>query len=252
MAPTFPHGKGSRVLFNTRDLSNILNSFEVTRTAAVHDVTCYVTSTGGQTTDNAYLPGLKDGVATLEGLSDGSTAKLDQVLSTALAAATKPVISLGPGGAAVGDPAILAQADMTDFTITSPAKDVVAVTAKVQASMMRVGGWWLATPTAPSTSTGGLTGIIDRTISTAAGSSTRGGVAHCHIVSATTSTGVVKVQHSTDGASWSDLISFTISSGRSVQRSTVAGSVKERIRGNVHQASTAGFTVGLTFARHTI
>lgn len=247
MAPTFVHGRGTRVLVNTRDLSEILNDSEASGTVEMHDVTCYVSSTGGTATEKAYKPGLKDGTVTLTGLADGSTARVDAILSAALAASTKTRVTYGPGSAAVGDPAILVNTDATDFTVTSPVSDMVAVTASLQASQLRY-GHWLASPTAASTSTGGLATV--NSYSTTAGASTRGGVAHCHIVSATTSTGVVKVQHSTDGASWADLLTFTISSGRSVQRSTVAGSVKEKVRANVHQASTAGFTVGVAFARH--
>jgi hypothetical protein len=251
MAPIFKHGRGSRVLFNTRDLSEIMNEAEVKVTCEAVDVTCFVTSTGGTTTDKQYISGMKDATIEFGGYTDASTAYVSDTLRQALQASTKPKATYGPGAVTVGQPAFLVFGDLTDNEMTATCKDAVMVSASMQASQLRF-GYWMVSPSAPITSSGNQTGVLDRMVSTSgtAANSTLGGVAHCHVVSATTSTGQIKVQHSTDNVTYADLITFTISSGRSVTRSTVAGTVKEYVRGQVTKMQASGATVGVAFARH--
>lgn len=252
MAPNFRHGRGTRVLMNTRDLSVIFNAAEQTRKVEVAKTTTFATSTGGQTKDHTYIPGLRDATLTVEGLADGSTEKVDHIVRDALGASTRQRWTWSPGQAASGGDAYLVDGDATEFAVTATPGDAVAVTATVQASEARSGYWLamnLATPAA-SASTGNGSAVVSPDASTAIGGTLFGGVAHCHVVSATTSTGRIKVQHSTDGATWADLLTINFSSGRSITRSTVAGTVKEQLRAQMTQLSPAGVQIALAFARH--
>jgi hypothetical protein len=247
MPPVFRSGRCTRILFNDADLSSILNDAERSYAVDTHEVTAFATSTGGCTTDKAYIGGHRDATLSVSGMAQTSTDAVQRTVEAALQSSTKQHWSIGFGGSTVGGPADLVMADVTDFTVTAPTADVVAVSADSQASLAR-SGRWLISPVAATTSTGAFAGVVD--YSTAVGTSTNGALVHLHVTSATTSTGSVKVQHSTDGATWADLATLTFSSGPSVTASTLTGSVKEQVRGRVHQLSTAGATIGLAFARH--
>lgn len=249
MAPNHKHGKGTVVLFNSVNLSTTLNDSSVDFTADTADVTCYGSN------DKKYISGQRDATASFSGFVDGSTSAVDRNLETALGGSTAAVVSWGPLGSDVGNSAVIFKGVATAYSVTAPASDAAAVSAAMQVSggpSGRQSGYWLSDPLTGSTSTGAKTTVQDRTLhsTSAIAGSTRGGVGHCHVVTATTSTGVVKIQHSSGGGTWADILSFNLSSGRSVQRSTVAGAIKEQLRANVTALSTATVYLGVTFARN--
>lgn len=259
MAPVFKHGKGTRALVGGIDLALYTNNADEDNTVDVADVTTYKTSTGGQTHDRRYVPGHRDSVITFDGLMDGSTGPTaasgglgvygtERGIEAALGGSVQPVLTWGAVGDAVGDYANLALVDASGYKVTSPGKDVVATTISLQASMRR-GGRWLHT-LAAETSTAAQSGV---TLGSTAAASTRGGVAHLHVVGCSTLTTLtVKVQHSSDGASWADLITLSATAATAV-RSTVAGTVKERVRAaSTVLSGGAGKTVtyAVAFARH--
>lgn len=252
MAPTFKTGRCTRVLLNGVDLSLILNDSERSASADTAETTTYATSTGGCTTDKTYIVGQKDATVSFSGMVDASTDLVDQTIEAALGSTTEQQYTWGPGGSSVGGRAFLTRGLGTEFTVTSPAQDVVAVSASVQANLSR-GGVWLISPSAPSTSTGALATVTERTgfASTASGGSTNGAVIHFHMLSSSTnSTGTVKAQHSTDGATWADLATFNYSSAAGAQRSTVSGAIKEKVRGIITAKSTQDPRLALALARH--
>lgn len=261
MAPSFKHGRCTKVLLNAVDLSVILNDSELARSVDTAEATPYATSTGGCTTDKSYVVGHRDATANFSGMADASTSRADAIIENALGSSTRQAWTWGPGGASVGDPAYLGRAHTSAFNVTSPARDVVAVSADVQFGVSGTtggvnapgvkSGYWLMSPTALRTTTGALATVTNHRRSTASAGPARGAVAHVHVVSATTSTGTVKIQHSTDGVSWADLVTHPFSSGASYAR--YAGStavVKELLRANVTAISPAGARIGIAFAPH--
>ena len=249
MAPTFKTGQCTRVLLNGVDLSPILNDSERSGTADTAETTTYATSSGACTTDKTYIVGHRDATISFSGLADASTGEVDRTIEAALQS-TDQQYTWGPGGSAVGDYAVLTRGLATEFTVTAPASDVVAVSASVQANLSR-GGRWLISPVAATTSTGAkATQTIGSTTTGIA--STNGAVLHFHVVANTTSTGTVVAQHSTDGASWADLATFAFSSGVSAARSTVTGTIKEKVRGivTVKSASAPDPRLALAIAVH--
>ena len=150
------------------------------------------------------------------------------------------------------------QGNVTKFDEMSPIGDVVKIAMDVQASGLAGGagsqGFWLANLTA-RTSTANQT-AVDSGI---AAGTTRGGVGHVHTTVASTLTTGHQwiIQHSSAAASWADIISFTLSTadGGTVQRSTVAGTVKRHVRATLF-ALTGGasksVTSAVSFARNRV
>lgn len=256
MAPTFRHGSGGiRVLVASLDLSNLFANHEVEASVATHDVTTYRTSTGGVSKDRRYVPGLRTSSVKLEGFTDASTDATDFDIS--LGSTSKIAWTLGPEADTLGQVAVLITADTVKYDRSAPADGVIESKLELTPSQRRQGVWLHAL--AAETSTGADTGVtIPRSTAGAVATSTRGGVAHLHVTAistASTTSATIKVQHSSDGASWADLITFTASTAIGVQRSTVAGSVKERVRGIRSALTGSGsksITYALAFARHPV
>jgi hypothetical protein len=256
MAPTFKSARCTTVLMDGFDMSQILNDSSVNASVNTADTTTYATSTGGCQPDKTFIPTLVEGTLSMSGMVDFGTTGAESrgvdrgAIEAVLASTTKQRVTYGPGGSTVGSRAYLINGDVTSYNITAPVADLIGMSADVQASNRRA-GWWLISPGASRTAVStGFATVTDRGLSTAGGSTPAGGTAHLHVVSVTTSTGQVKVQHSTDGTAWADLVTLSFSSGRSAQRSTVAGSVKEKLRGTLPAITAGGARIGLAFARN--
>lgn len=59
---------------------------------------------------------------------------------------------------------------------------------------------------------------------------TNGLQAYLHVTSFTGTSVTVKIQHSTNNSTWSDLVSFTAATGKGTERKTVAGTVSRYLR----------------------
>jgi hypothetical protein len=83
-----------------------------------------------------------------------------------------------------------------------------------------------------------------------AGETAAGGAATLHVSDIDAGTGTVKVQHSVDGTTWVDLITFDAAAAKGSQRKTVAGTVHRHVRAQHTLAGGATtFTYHLAFAR---
>jgi len=256
MAPTFRSGKGARLLFNNADLSGILQDVSVTGSAKALDVTAF------QNNDMAYIPGVRDGTVKYSGLFDGTalstastatTGALDARFNSALAASTQPIVTYGPAGDTIGRRARMWKQETVNYTAQSPANDVVKISADGQLSGRQYAGVWLLNST-PRTSTSSTFASVNSGV---AAGTTSGGVAHFHMTAdSTITTFRVKIQHSSGATAWTDLISFSSSTGTtsllSVQRSTVSGTVKRYVRAIIPTftgGSGKSATVAVAFAR---
>ena len=172
-------------------------------------------------------------------------------LDNALGGSTKFVVSVAlDGGATTGKRAFLLQGHAVKHDVQAPFDDIVKIAVDVQASGGYQGGRWLAGPTTSAATANG--GAVDSGLTN--GGSTGGGLGHAHIIAErNVVTATLKVQHSTSGSTWADLITFTAATGRTFQRSTVAGTVKERVRGaltTLTEGATGGsLTWAVAFAR---
>lgn len=259
MAPSFRAGKGSFVWFNSVDMSQVTQTVTASRACKALDVTHY-----GQNDEN-YTAGLKGGTYSLGGLNDastkgrgaaapyGSSGNIDIQFMNALAASTQPVLTYGYDGTTIGRRCWLIRAETVKYDSMAPVADVVKFAAGGQFSSGIPAGIVLHSMKA-ETSTNVYSGVD----SGYAGGTTAGGVGVVHLTNATTiATFQVKIQHSTAGVSWADLITFSSSTGttgvKSVQRSTVAGTVKQFTRATAFKltgGSSKSATFGVAFARH--
>lgn len=235
------HGKDTALLVDQYNLSAFFNSSDWGRNCDTHETTTYGASA------KTYQSGLKDGSLSVEGLYDAGVGASDAVLSAALGASGGQLISLLlQGSALMGGRAKIAKALETGYDISNPTSDIVSVSAEFQPD----GGLWggvLLSPLTAKTATGNGTTQDD------AAATTEGWVAnlHCTAVAGTTPTNTVKVQHSTDGATWVDLGTFTQLTAAGAQQLSGAGTVNRYVR-TIHTiAGTGGpsFTFAVTFAR---
>lgn len=252
MAPIFRHGKGAKVLVGPRDLSAYLKMSTISASIDPADVTCF------QQNDKAFIPGLGGVTASFNGLfsfsSGVNSTHIDRYLQTALGGSTQLVVTIAPEGDSTGRYALMMKGDETKVDVATPVSDAVTIAADILGSDGYDGGVWLqGMLDRTSTQSGGTVAFAGSTVT---GFSTGGGVGHMHVSASSAVTSfIAKIQHSTSGSTWADLIAFTNfvgPSGGTFQRSTVAGNVKEKLRGTLF-TFTGGAgkhaTYGLAFAR---
>ena len=260
MAPTFRPGKGARFAFNNSDFSVITQTVTATMTQAALKTTCF------QQNDQTYVAGIGDGTAAFDGVYDASkypgssrplssTGALDIKISNALAASSEPIVTFGPEGDALGRRTRMWRQETVEYTAQAPISDVLKWSGKGQVSGYFDAGVSLNPVGTPITSTGAQAAVD----SGAAGGTVGGGVGHFHMFAqGTISTFQARIQHSSNGSAWADLITFsscqsTTQAGKSVQRTTVAGTVKQQVRLNIPTFTGAGktATIWVAFARRS-
>lgn len=248
MAPTFRHGKGTKVYINQFDLSAQLQSAKFSSVCPSADVTTFTNN------DMVYIPGIRDATISLDGRFNFSTGSgssaADAIFARYLGGSTQWVTTIALEGQTTGGWAVMMKGDSIAHDVDSPAEGIVTTAAQVQGSSLHPGGVMLR-PLAAATATT-ANSAVKFAGSTTTGFSTGGGVAHLHVTAASTvTTGyTIKVQHSTSGSTWVDLVSLatlTTSDGGTFVRSTVSGNVKEQLRANL-SAFTGGAAKSITFA----
>jgi hypothetical protein len=229
--PTFRHGKSTAVLLNGTDMSQFLNEATTTQTIETAETTTFADS------DKTYIPGLADGTISTSGLFDSSAGASDAVLRGTLAQADNTFTVL-PQGITAGNPAVLANGQVTSYEVASPVADVVAISAEVQADGGLLNGIDL-TGTQTVSATGNVTSQDN------AASSANGALFNLHLTTNThNGNTTIKVQHSADNASFADLVTFTVvatteTGGESI---TATGTVNRYLRA-VHTLAGASGSV---------
>lgn len=244
--PTFRHGKNTIVMFDKYDLSTYFNMATTSAMAEPVDTTTFGSA------NKTYAVGMKDATVAFEGLWDGSTDAVDEVLTEAVNGTADKVITVGSEGAAIGRRAKLINSIESSYEIKSAVADMVTISAEVQASGIKGGldgGVLLAAQQTVSSVTANTS--VDN-----AASSANGGVAHLHVTSnSRNGAATIKVQHSANNSTWADLVVFTAttSSTTTSQRVEVAAgtTVNRYIRANVSAiaGSTGSVTITVGFAR---
>lgn len=244
----FRHGKSAVVLWDEYDLSPFLNAASVSASMDPAECTNF-----GSEGNREYIKGLKDATLALEGFYTVGTTEpsteLTDVLNSAFAGTTSPVVTVGLEDDTIGRRAFLFLGDAVSYDIDAPVDDVIATSVDLQGRAGYEGGFWLKPL---NVSTGAQTAVNSGLTN---GGTTGGGVAHLHLtslVSTSTTDAVFAVQHSTSGSTWATLLTFTGSTAATFQRSTVAGTVKEQVRAIlVSNGSTLDtITAAVSFARY--
>jgi hypothetical protein len=203
MAPTFLHGKGTKVLANAIDMSCALNDVSYDHSVETADVTTFCDN------DRKYIPGQRTGSMSMSGFHDGSTAETDRQMQNIAGGSSAAVFTVGPSGDTIGNSAALINGHVTSYSVTSPAGDVVGASIGVQFSSQMHTGHWLADLDLRATAT------THASVQFAGSSATtRGAIGHFHMTACTTAAtgnefaGVI--QDSSDNATWADYITFTV------------------------------------------
>lgn len=243
------HGKNTTVFFDTFDLQTYFNEASV---AAEVD-TAETTTFGPVGNAKTYVVGLEDGTISVSGLFDGTTQAVDEVLSGTLGQPNgDSIVTVGWEGTTIGMRCSMAAVIETSYEVTSPVADVVSTKAEFQGDGSIDSGVYLAARVA----VGGTGAAVNQASVDAGAGTTNGGVAHLHVTNnGRTAGSVIKVQHSTDNSTFTDLVTFTTTGAGPAlltQRVLVAAgtTVNRYLRAQVTPGGTTNtITVTVSFAR---
>ena len=236
----FIHGKNTGVVVGGGNLSSFFNE-----ASASQDVETAETTAFGSTA-KTYIIGLKDGTMSVSGMFDGDQNSVDEQIEAVLGAEAASVATIAPEGLTIGKAAYSCAARKTSYEISSPVGDVVATSLSIQADGGIDRGVLLGANTAVTTSG---TGAAQDNSAT----SSNGGVGFLH-VTANARNGATdfKVQHSADGVTYTDLVTFTSvpSNTTTAERIAVTGTVNRYVRASHAPGGSSGsVTYTMTFAR---
>jgi hypothetical protein len=238
-------GLSASVLFNAYDLSQYLKTAAPSLDIELLEATPFQAANG----DKVYITGFRDGKLSLEGFFQSDSVNqsaIDDIFNSVIGSTTKQIVTVSPEGALVlGNRCFLIDADTVNYAVSSPATGLIMSNAQIQSSS-GLGHGIVLQPTAALTATGNGTGVDN------AAATTRGGAGHIHVtaVVGTSPTLDGKIQHSSDGSSWTDLITFSQKTGISAERVEVTGTVNRHLRfirtiggsGGPSFTTTVGFT----------
>ncbi|UBU11603.1 hypothetical protein [Nonomuraea gerenzanensis] len=236
----FVHSKQGRVLVNDKHLSGRINGWTVAGERNLGETTTLLD-------DGArFIPGLRAGSINVTGLFDGEDGDIDETIQATDGALDGLLTTVLPDGFTIGKPAFIATSNLSSYTVESSVSDTVSLTVETTPNDGVDHGRVVHAHTA-ETATGNTATSVDN-----GASSLNGGVASLHVTAAsgTTPSLTVKVQHSVDGNTFVDLITFSAATAAGSQRRTVAGTVNRYVR-ETHTISgtTPSFTYAAAFAR---
>jgi len=238
----FSHGSLTRIYCNGRDLTGYFKSHDAATNIDTADVTVF------GTTAKQYIPGLVEGSVSLDGFFDATsgtpTVGQDAYMSV-LVGVDGTVLSVMPAGDTVGSRAFGLVGQMKKYGIKTDVGSAAQASAEFSSDVGRE-PVLVHAPLATQSSTGVGTSVDGTT------SSSNGGVAYlqCSAVTGSTPTATVKIQHSTDGSTWVDLLTFaTVSSAGTAERKTVTGTVNRYTRASWTLSASSSFTLAVTFGR---
>lgn len=230
---SFTHSKDSRFAFGSSALAAYLTGYTTSTSTDTADTTPLAESA------RTYVAGLSDSTITATGLFESL---YDTAAVAALGAANGSPVTVAPEGFAVGSPVLVVAGREISYELTSAVGEVVGANVSIQGDGRFDAGVSLADL---SEVTAGGNG----TAHTAAAGTSNGGVATIH-VTACTGTLTVKIQHSTNNSTWSDLVTFTAATAATSERVTVTGTVNRYLRASwTLTGAGAAATFTTSFAR---
>lgn len=231
------HGKNSRVLVNSSHLSGDINGWRFEHRRNYGEVTNLLSD------GEEFIPGQLAGAVQLQGNFNSGAGNITAVLDTAAAAEGGLLTTILPEGLTVGTFAFIAEGNVSAREVPAAVKDAVKMTIDGTPNDGVDWGVLLHGLTA-ETADGNGTGVDN----TAA--SSNGGVASLHATAYTGLTSiVVKIQHSTDNSSWSDLITFATVTATTWERKTVTGTANRYVRAWWDVTGSGSCTFAVAFAR---
>lgn len=216
--PTFTHGKNAKIIANGHDLSAYFNSVSQSGSAETSEVT-----TLGGDGAKAYIAGTKDATFSVEGYFDASTNGVDEVMDEILGDSTVWTAIMATD--AIGARGYAAETIGTTVEIGAEIGGAVSLTAEAQ-SVTGPDGIVVLHALGAETTNGNGTQVDN------GAASTNGIAAYLQVTAkAGTPSLVAKVQHSSDGSTWVDLVTFAaVTTDHVAHRHTATGTVNRYLR----------------------
>lgn len=219
---SFVHGSKTRVYTNGRDVTGYFKSATISSAIDTAEATTF-----GKTA-KVYKSGQEDATLSMDGLWDGPVdnqdGSLDEFLN-AMFGTPGNLFCLLPGGDGVGNIAYGFQAIKTSWEIDEPTDDIGQVTIEAQAEKASRQRLEVLHALGSEAAAGDGT-PLDNTESTDGG-----GVGYLHVTGMIGSALDVIIQHSADGVTWADLMTFaSVTEAGTALRMEVAGTVEAQVR----------------------
>lgn len=214
---TASHGKDTKVYCNGRLMSDYVNKISTPAKADTAEVTVF-NSSGYK----SFVAGKKDVTLSGEGFFDSSTSGIENYINSALGSSAV-VWSWYLSGDSIGSAGYGLKAIQTDYSLDSPVDGVISMSIEGQSNVGR--DRVLSLRALASASTSGTAASVDN-----ASASTKGGTGYFQRTDNSTRGFSGTIQHSSAGASWAALVSFSSGTSKNGQRIAVSGSVKRYIR----------------------
>jgi hypothetical protein len=195
---SFALGNQTRLLVNTKNVSSTINGWTASHQRAMGEVTA-ATDSGAR-----WVPGLMGGSLVLRGPQDSVDQDLHAEIAAAVGVDNAFLATLCPYGTSIGQFSMSILGDLSEHTVDGQVSSAVGFSMTASADESVDMGFLVHGLTAETADGNGTS--VDRGASSA---TTGGGVATLHLTAYSGFTSVgVKIQHSTDNSSWSDLVSF--------------------------------------------
>lgn len=230
----FIHGLNTKLLLGGQNISRFFKSAGIDPTKETHE------TTGFGATAKTFIGGLRDATASIEGMFDGGAAGMDAYLKSILDDPANNEFSFYPEGDAQGKFGFALSGLQTAYAISASIDDVVQASAEFQSV---VGAERVQSVKAEgSVAATGTSAVLD---CGAGSTNTDGAAGYLHCKSVGTSA-AVKIQHSSDGVTFTDLITFTTCTGADGQRVAALGTINRYLRASYTLVGgAADFQVGL-------
>lgn len=215
----FAHGKDAKVYVAEFDLTSMFDGVSSSQACDLSEVTTFGDSA------REYVTQLRDAEISLDGFFSGAANESHAELLATVGTAT--VVSVFPQGVgAAGDPAFGASLFGVDYEISTGVSGAGRVSLSGQSNSGIGAGILIGKMLAVSAAGNGST--VDEL--GAAGTTTNGGSATFHLTEFTGTSITLKVQHSANGSSWTDLISSGALTAATGVGGTATGTVERYVR----------------------
>ena len=231
----FAHGKSVQVFCDSYELSSYFNSATITQTGEPKATTTFTKDAP------TFGKGLTSGSLSLEGRFEastdidptGTTTTFDKFVQGLVATANPSVITWVPYTMAAGSWVKGAYARLNSYDITSPVADVVSAStswdtghAGASSGLVYASSWAAESLTTGSAITPAAGATVEGTTVDSGAASTSGYLIAWHIVAnGSDAVQEIKVQHSTNGSAWSDLVTIEASLAAGTLGSGITGAV---------------------------
>ena len=204
------HGKGSKVFVNGKHLSAYFDSFDLQLSADTAEKSAF------QDTAKGYVGGMTGATLSLNGFFDEAATAADKILADAIA--TRSVWCVFPDGDAITKSGYGIDGSNNSHQVMSTKDDCARIAAACQSD---VGADRIVSILALGSKTSSGSGTVNNN-----GGASTDGAAYLQAISVTGSV-AVKIEHSADNSSWSDLVAFTAVAGIKAERKAITGEIKQ-------------------------